>query len=357
MRTLCLILFLTRAATALDKPFEFLIAPATDSNMRNSEADMLALRDGRLLLAWTEFHTSNGSDWGSARLSAVFSKDGGRTWGGKTVLQPNIGTMNVMEPDLLELQSGKIAFVFCRKNSEADAQPMFRISNDGGRTFSAPKPIPLEIQPSYTGMNNDRLIQLKSGRLVLPLWFTTDYRVDPHIRTRVYYSDDEGTTWQRSETLVDLPDSKRGAQEPGVVELKDGRLLLWLRTDKGHPYACYSSDRGRTWSKPEPVPVDSPLSPQSIKRHPKTGDLVMVWNNSPDKRFPLAAAVSKDEGRTWTHIRNLDEDAAHTYSYVSILFWKDRAFFTYYAGPPAGVRSEPRWSLKLKAVPLAWFYE
>jgi sialidase-1 len=327
---------------ALEAPFEFVVAPSTESNKRNSEADILPLRDGRLMLAWTEFFTGNGSDWGSAQISALFSSDSGRTWKNKTLLQENIGTMNVMEPDLLELQSGKIAFLFCRKNSEADCQPMARYSRDGGKTFTPPKPIPVNPMPAYTGMNNDRLIQLKSGRLVLPLWYTPDYRIDKHIRTRVYYSDDDGETWKQSKTLVDLPDSPSGAQEPGVVELKDGRLLLWVRTDKG---------------KMEPMALDSPKSPQSIKRHPKTGDLILVWNNSKDQRFPLTAAVSKDEGKTWTNIRDLDGDASHTYAYTSMLFLADRALFTYYAGPPAGVKSEGRWSLKLKAVPLTWFYE
>jgi sialidase-1 len=193
--------------------------------------------------------------------------------------------------------------------------------------------------------------------VLLPLWYTLDYRVSRHILTRVYYSDDEGARWKPSQTIVDLPDSKAGAQEPGVVELKDGRVMMWLRTDQGSIYRCYSRDRGETWSPPEPMGLDSPLSPQSIKRLPRTGDLLLVWNHSKSGRFPLTAAVSKDEGLTWRHIRNLDEDAAHSFAYTSIEFLDDRALFTYYAGPPAGVKAEPRWSLKLKAVPLGWFYQ
>jgi sialidase-1 len=310
-----------------------------------------------VMLAWTEFYTSEGSDWGKARISAMFSKDGGRTWKNKFTLQENIGTMNVMEPDLLRLRSGKVAFAFCRKNSEADCRPLFRISSNDGKSFSDPKPIAIDPYPSYTGTNNDRLIQLRDGRIVLPLWYTPDYRIDKHIRTRVYYSDDEGTTWKQSRTLVDIPDSPSGAQEPGVVELKNGSLMMWMRTDKKKIFRSYSRDRGETWSTPEPMALDSPRSPQSIKRIPTTGDLFLIWNNSPGQRFPLTAAISKDDGATWQHIRNLDQDPAHTYAYTSIEFLKDRALFTYYAGPTAGVRSEPRWSLKLKAVPLNWFYQ
>ena len=86
---------------------------------------------------------------------------------------------------------------------------MFRISNNDGKTFTEPKPIPIDPYPSYTGTNNDRMIQLRSGRIVLPLWYTPDYRIDKHIRTRVYYSDDEGATWKQSKTLVRYSGQRR----------------------------------------------------------------------------------------------------------------------------------------------------
>lgn len=343
-------------ASAPPSLFEYFVAPATDTNMRNSEADMLQLRDGRLMLAWIEFYTEKGSDWGPARISAMYSRDRGRTWRGKFTLQENIATMNVMEPDLLRLKSGKILFLFCRKNSEADCLPMVRLSTDEARTFSHPQPLPIEPSPSYTGFNHDRAIQLSSGRILMPLFYTTDYRVDRHIRSRVYYSDDEGATWRPSRTILDIPASRAGAQEPGVIELKDGRILLWLRTDQGKIYRSYSNDRGETFSEPQPMALNSVLSPQSIKRIPSTGDLLLVWNYSTRARFPLTAAISKDEGETWTHFRNLDQDPAHTYAYTSIEFVKDRALFTYYAGPPPAEKSGPRWNLKLKSAPVRWFY-
>src|SRR5262245_42839129 len=119
-KRICVIGILAAAAlleAKLKKAFEMVVAPSTESNKRNSEADILPLRDGRLMLAWNDFYTAQGSDWGSARISAMFSKDQGQTWGDKITLQENLGQMNVMEPDLLRLKSGKVAFLFCRKNS------------------------------------------------------------------------------------------------------------------------------------------------------------------------------------------------------------------------------------------------
>lgn len=327
-------------------------APAVAGNMRNSEADALVLRDGRLLLAWTEFLGDGKSDWTGARLSARISGDQGATWGERFTLQENIGAMNVMEPDLLRLKSGKILFLFARKNSPADCAPMVRISKDDAKTFSAPVAMAITPAPSYTGFNHDRAIQLRSGRILMPLFFTTDYRVEPHIRSRIYYSDDEGASWKPSDTVLDLPQSKSGAQEPGVIELNDGKVMVWVRTDLGRIYRAYSRDKGKTFSALQPIAgVDSPRSPQSIKRHPKTGDLVLVWNNSAKDRTPLSTAISRDEGLTWAHRKVLDETPGETFAYTSIEWLREHAFLSCYAAGPAGI------SLRVKTLPLSWFYQ
>lgn len=341
-------IWLAAGLTALAADF----APAVPGNMRNSEADALVLKDGRVMLAWTEFTGDGRSDWSGARLSARVSSDQGETWGERFTLQENIGTMNVMEPDLLRLKSGKVLFLFCRKNSPADCAPMVRVSRDDARTFSPPVPMAVTPSPSYTGFNHDRAIQLRGGRILMPVFFTTDYRVDPHIRARVYYSDNEGATWKPSDTILDLPQSKAGAQEPGVIELRDGRVMAWVRSDLGRIYRAYSRDRGKTFSELHPIAgIESPLSPQSIKRHPKTGDLILIWNNSPKQRTPLAAAVSRDEGLTWEHVRVVDDTPEATFAYTSIEWLREKVLLSYYVGQNGG------WSLRVKTLPLSWFYQ
>ena len=352
------IALLTFAAAPQRGELSYLVRPAHPGNDRNSEGTIFDLGHHRLLLAWTEFYSSDGRDWGPAQISTMVSKNDGRSWSHKRVLQPNIGTMNVMEANLVRLHNGDIFFVFLRKQSPGDCLPMFRISADNGKPFSPPKLIPVIPFPSYNTINNDRVIQLRSGRILVPLAYTKDYRVSRRFVSRVYYSDDEGTTWKASKTIIDVKSSSNGAEEPGVVELPDGRVMLWVRTKTGQPWQCYSEDGGVTWSTPVPMTVASPNSPQSIKRIPSTNDLLMIWNNSATDRFPLTAAISSDNGHTWTHVRNLDNDASHTYAYTSITFVGKQVFFTYYAGPATG--SHPKVShisLKLKRVPVKWFYQ
>ena len=224
----------------------------------------------------------------------------------------------------------------------------------------------MDPSPAYAGINNDRAVRLKSGRILLPVWFTKNYDVSTRIRSRVYYSDDEGATWRPSRTTVDIKASlKRGADEPGVVELKDGRVMMWIRTDLGSIYRCYSTDHGESWSTPESMGLLDPNAPQSLKRIPSTGDLLLVWNKSPKGRFPLTLAISSDEGKTWQHIKNLDDEPGQTYAYTSIDFVGDRVLFTYYVARP--VSKDNPWlkkypglnsvSLKLKIVPVEWLYQ
>ncbi|MBM3740891.1 MAG: exo-alpha-sialidase [Acidobacteria bacterium] len=342
-------------------PFEYLLFPPAAANARNSEADILMLRDGRLMIAWSQFLSSSSSDWAPARIPVMFSRDDGRTWYGKETLQENIGKINVMCPDLLRLRSGKILFTFWVLNSPADSQVMYRLSNDDGKTWTAPKRIPASPAPMYWMNQHDTSIQLRSGRILNPLYFTSDYRVDKYIRVQAYYSDDEGGSWKASRAIIDIPESTRGAEEPVVVERKDGSILMLIRNITGHVYQSRSSDGGETWTKPEPTSLVAPRSPISVKRIPSTGDLLSVWNESTDKRWPLNVAVSKDDGLTWGRSKTLDATPGVTFAYTSIAFVKDQVLFSYYVGQPrqgpTEQESKDTFALKLKSVPVGWFYE
>ena len=93
-----------------------------------------------------------------------------------------------------------------------------------------------------------------------------------------YYSDDKGQTWVRSQQIANPENIV--LQEPGIVALKNGKIMLFCRTDSGVQYFSFSEDQGKTWSPIEPGNIKSPLSPASIERIPSTGDLLLVWNNN-----------------------------------------------------------------------------
>ncbi len=320
----------------------------TPDHPRNGEGDIIALRGGDLLLGYGRWN-ANGDDFGAAEIWSKISHDGGKTWGDDRLLVANEGKVTTFEVGFVRLPDKAILLSYCVKESTEDCSICFRRSTDEGLTwgervkYTIPAPY-----TGYTGINNGRLIRLRSGRLLLAAY--DGWVRGTVIVSFVLYSDDNGRTWTKS-TDVDArdvrPDDKYGADEPAVVELKDGRVMMIARTDFGVILKAYSTDHGTTWGKPEPIQgVVSPNSPASIARIPKTGDLLLIWNNNTSARNPLNSAVSRDEGLTWQHVRVVDFGPA-SLCYTSITPVGNRVLLTYYG----------RGGLALRSLPYGWFYE
>lgn len=315
----------------------------TREQPRNSEGDILPLKGGRLCLIYTRF-TGGTSDHASADLAMRVSADGGKTWGKDRIVVRHEGSGNVMSVSLLRLADGRIALFYLRKASLTDCRPVMRISTDEAETFG-PARVCIDDEVGYYVLNNGRALQLKNGRLVLPVALhNTPGQDKPDWAGRVmcYLSDDVGKTWRRGKsTLVGKsPKGQRVTiQEPGVVELGDKRLMMFCRTNVGSQYVAHSEDGGDTWSELKPSDLASPLSPASIERVPWSGDLLCVWNDHSGvhpfpagKRTPLCLAVSKDDGKTWSRSRVLEADPAGWYCYTAMAFLEDRVLLTYCAG-------------------------
>jgi len=311
-----------------------------EGNPRNSEGDFIALKDGRVLYVYTHF-TGSASDFGAAHLAGRYSSDGGRTWTADDVrILENEGKINTMSVSLLRLRSGAIAFFYLVKESHGDCRCYLRISNDEAQTWSericCTEPI------AYYVVNNDRIVQLSSGRLLIPAarHCLPGEEFQGRGSAMCFFSDDEGKTWQASESILEAPENSRtGLQEPGVIELRDGRIMMLSRTDLGCQYRSYSEDGGVTWSLAEPTDIESPVAPASFERIPSTGGIVLVWNDHSHidpalkgKRTPLSIAVSRDEGQTWQKVRDIETNPEGWYCYTAIDFVDDAMLLGYCAG-------------------------
>jgi sialidase-1 len=331
---------------------ETMLAPATVENPHNSEGDVIALRDGALLAAWSEF-TGGARDDSRARIAAARSADGGRTWGPRFTLQENVGAQNVMSVSLLRSRSGEILFFYGVKNSPRELYFMVRRSRDEAQTWS--EPVRVIADPGYYVMNNARVVQLGSGRILCPVSFTEEvWTRKEQFRTVMYYSDDDGRTWRRGRGVVACP--QRGAMEPGLLELRDGRLLQIIRTQMGEIWHSHSSDGGDTWTEARPWTMRAPEAPSTLVRLPGSGELLLIYNpvvklgtDHSGPRTPLVAALSRDEGKTWSRPKEIELDRSATYAYTSVTFHGESALLTYY------VSRDKRLSLKFKSLALEWF--
>ena len=150
MNRLMLCFAISLSALAAD-PYHIVVAPVGPNNPRNSEAAIVPLKDGSLLLGWTEFYAGDGADHGPARISGKISKDKGKTWGDKFTLIENDGGCNVMEVNFLRSKEGNLMLFYCQKNSEnADCRVMMRSSEDEAKSWSAAKQ--LSPDSKYTGL-------------------------------------------------------------------------------------------------------------------------------------------------------------------------------------------------------------
>ena len=341
--------------------------PPGPDNPRNSEGAFLPLKDGRILYIYSRYYGTSSSDHATADLAARYSSDGGATWTAQDeIAVKNHGGMNVMSVSLLRLQSGEIALFYLLKNSTKDCRPLMRRSFDEGKTWSDPVCcIPDSV--GYYVLNNDRVIQLKDGRILFAVSQHSfpDGKFDNKGVVTTYSSDDNGATWRRGKSMLKVvsPSGRQyAAQEPGVVELKDGRILLWIRTSAGCQFMSRSADRGETWSVPQPSWLRSPVSPATIKRLPSSGDLLVVWNNHEGrfdlkknggwdgKRTPLATAISHDDGETWEGMRVLEDDPAGHFCYIAVYPLDDGTVLLGYCAY-RGLRHT-----RLVKVPTDWFY-
>jgi hypothetical protein len=376
MRSRLILLFVMFAGLALAVPENRVVLELepTPANPRNSEGSFVTLKSGRILYVYTQFY-GGAHDESAARLVGITSDDGGRTWSpAPRVLVENTGT-NVMSVSLLRLQDGRIALFYIKKESRIDGHPHVRFSADEGASWSAAQRV--VKAPGYYELNNDRAIQLKSGRIIVPVGAYRQRDTDVHTYasldfraiTMWYFSDDAGVTWQESPQWLasPVPSTTEGLQESGVVELADGSLLGWFRTDLGSQLMARSTDAGATWTPAAPSEMKSPTSSAGIKRLPGSDRLLGIWNDHSDRwsippladaprnvrrRTPLTSGISADGGRTWEHRKLLESDPDGWYCYTAIHFTGDAVLLAYCAGDSkiGGLNR-----LRLRRVDLAWF--
>lgn len=311
------------------------LVPASPTQPRTGEGDMVLLRDGTLFFAYTSFQKAR--DDARADIVCRTSADRGRTWTEPGILVScDEAQENVMSVSLLRLQSGAILLFFLRKDSRTLCRAWVRRSDDDARTWG--EAVCCTPDDSYYCIVNNCAMQLTDGRVLLPysvcdeIWTTNE-----RLLVATAISDDEGAAWQQSNRIY-AP--KRGAMEPRAVEKMDGTLWMLLRTDQGRIWQSISDDRGSNWCEPSATRIEAPQSPFVFTRIPATGDLLLIRNpvanltqgTHQGHRTPLASSISEDDGATWMNEKLLESDTSRTYCYLSTTFVNDLALLSYYVG-------------------------
>lgn len=296
------------------KPFAYRIPALATTN----SGRLLAVCDARF---GTPTDLPNNID-----LVLRISDDNGDTWSSiKTIV--NSGGFGSGDPQILVDQQTSDIFIFYAYKVKWTAkidEIRYVKSTDNGDTWSAPINIKSSVfNPEdinmWAGPGNG--IQLRSGRLIAPFSLNSKGNQDS-IQTCFIYSDDHGETWNRS-----INASGTGLEEPTIVELNNGQLMLNARSRRGFARRgiSYTDENGENWSDTYDHPdLLDPIVQGSMIRYTSTLDgysknrLLFSNPRHLSKRENLTVHLSYDEGNTWPVKKVLDPNGS-AYSSLTIL--------------------------------------
>ena len=310
------------------------------------------------VLTWCEARkrAAGVSDWDDIRILLRRSTDDGKTWStpksianveGPKVKNPLALKMKNVDPNdvtynnpvLIADKDGTVHMLFCLEYERV----FYQRSDDDGLTFSQPTEITSafeDFKKDYdwkvlaTGPNHS--IQLKTGRLVVPVWLSTGEGGNAHRPsvTATVYSDDQGKTWKAGDIAVPCTDDWINPNETVAIELNDGRVMLNVRSEsKAHRRLIVTSPNGATgWSTPRfDEALLEPICMGGIVRYNHEGKSLILFSNphnlekakgkaEPGKnrdRKNVSVKISRDEAQTWP-VNKLIEDGPSMYSDIAV---------------------------------------
>ena len=254
------------------------------------------LPDGRLACAW--FTGPFEASVHQAILGS-YSSDGGQTWTPAEVFNDFPRTSD-FDPAFVSTGSrtwlffsegrwNRYPFVRGEKQGEVgvDSFQIYSRTIDGSsNTWSEPRAA--AIEPGYNCRTNG--IVLTTGELLLPVYKLARGHAG------VLKSSDGGRTWKRYGDVT----SPAGQDEPTIVELNSGAVLMVLRTGDGRLWKVVSEDKGESWGTPVKTDLVAARASHNLFRM-RDGRIVLTHDASPPpNRTPLTLRVSSDDAETWS---------------------------------------------------------
>ena len=180
----------------------------------------------------------------------------------------------------------------------------------------------------------NNVVVLQDGTWLLPL--NDETTMHPETKTywssRFAHSKDEGKTW----TFTDLFSIRKGIIQPSVVQFEDGSLYCLNRSRTGWIVEMHSRDGGNIWTKPQNMTVPNNNSNVCVIKRDEN-ELLLIYNPVKRGRTPISIAQSKDKGKTWFRLFDLQTQPGVEFSYPCMIETPDGLIHAVYTFRREGV--------------------
>lgn len=306
-------------APAPEREFIFTSAPFASCHA----STVVELRGGDLLAAWFGGKEEGAPDvaiWGSRRTAGQWSEPF------ELLREPHVPTWN---PVLFHTRDGRLWLYYKFGPSPETWSAGRRWSGDGGKTWSAPEHLPAGLY----GPIRAKPLVLEDGTIVSGTSVESYHTWAAWIER----STDGGATWTRigpitvrrhnesqaaassaADSGTGGDDQTYGIIQPSVIALGGKHLRLYARSTSqiGRISVADSFDAGLHWTQAQPLDLPNPNSGIDALAL-RDGRVVLVFNNSAQRRTPLNLALSTD-GLHFRIFRTL-EDQPGEYSYPALI--------------------------------------
>lgn len=386
---------LSAAEPFLEKQDLFTIGDNPDFNIYHIPGVVVTAKG--TVLAWCEARKrpAGVSDWDDIRILLRRSTDDGKTWsepqsiahveGPKrknpfALRMKNVDPSDVTynNPVLIADKDGSVHMLFCLEYERC----FYQRSEDDGLSWSKP----VEMTGTFDAFKKDyawkvlatgpnHSIQLKTGRLVVPVWLSTGEGGNAHRPsvTATIYSDDRGKSWKAGDIAVPCTEEWNNPNETVAIELTDGRVMLNVRSEsKANRRLVVTSPDGATkWSAPRfDDALVEPICMAGIVRYHHSGQSLILFSNPHNlerakgkaepggfrDRKNVSIKLSRDEGQSWSVNKQL-EDGPSAYSDLAVT--KAGTILCFYgrAGDNRGMTAWSGGRLTLARFNLEWLQQ
>jgi len=259
----------------------------------------------------------------AGRVCIVRSRDNGRTWSKPSIVVDT--PRDDRDPSIVQLPDGTLLCNYFSHRAGPGGKGYRFVhsalvrSTDGGRTWSKEQ----VLFDQWACSSPIRI--LSDGRLALPLYYVGPPHSKGYHYGGVSFSTDNGRTWSKP-----VPIGKDGPfrldAEPDIVELPGGVLLAGLRPTMAF---SWSYDKGRTWTKP----VAAGFPAHCIYFLLTSKGILLMGHRLPG----TSLHYSVDYGKTWSKNFQLDPAGG---AYPSMVELPDGLIYCVYyeEGPQSDIR-------------------